>query len=226
MKNDSKVNVLDLWEKQEARRVKYGLPKDRKQILGENLEKIRKAQGYSRKTLAELGGMTEVAYGAYERGVKSLPLEKIFLFADFLKVPVIDLIGESSETSGYEYLNYRLRRAIKLANLANFSVYPLDNGTVELEIYDSREINKKLNADEKGMVSTQWSRVILIKSVGDFVRIIEMAQEKSIMANITFDSAVKTLIDEVCKKYEAEWHKKFDSEIKRHDENDVPDVAQ
>lgn len=229
METDTKttmVNALDLWERLEAMRVKAGLPKDRKQIMGENLERIRKAQGISRKTLAELGGMTEVGYGAYERGIKALPLEKIFLYADFLKVPVIDLIGESSETSGCEYLEYRLRRAIKLANLAKFSIYPLNNGTVEMEMYDKREFNKNLNADESGVVFTQWSRVIPIKSIGDFVRIIEKAQEFAIKENITFDNAIKNLLDDVCKKYETEWHKKFDSEIKRGEENDVPDVAQ
>ena len=213
METDTKttrVNVLDLWEGLQARKRAYGMPKDRKEILGENLAKIRQARGYSRKTLAELGGMTEVAYGAYERGIKSLPLEKIFLFADFLRVPVIDLIGESSETSGCEYLEYRLRRAIKLANLANFSVYQLNNGTVELDMYDKRE----LNADESGVVFTQWSRAIPIKSVGDFVQIIEKAQEYAIKENFTFDCAIKNLIDVVCKKYEKDWHNKFDSALK------------
>lgn len=193
------VDVEPLYDRLEALQKEYGIPKTHSQIFSENLEKIRKQKGFTRKKLAEAIGITEIAYGAYERGIRQPPLDKIFILADFLKVAVVDLIGEGEKTSEHKFFEYRLRRATKLANLAGYSLNPLNNGIVELELPGKWSEGKFKDGDA---FFSKWARVIPIKSSDDFVQLMEMAQEKAVKENITFSTALNAILSEADKTNE------------------------
>ena len=110
------------------------MEKTHKQIFGENLERIRKEKGFTRKQLSDFLEMDVNSYGAYERGEKNPPLKKLFKIADYLKVSVIELIGENSESNN-KNIEYRLYRATKLITLCGCSL-DSSNGTIELTLPD------------------------------------------------------------------------------------------
>lgn len=176
--------------------------------FGENLERIRKSAGITRKQIAEKIGMTEIAYGAYENGLRQPPLEKIFALADFLAVSVSELIGEDSKTTEHKFFDYRIRRATKFAKLAGYSVTPLANGNVELEIPGERKQN------ENGF--SQWNRIIPFKTLKDFVETFETAEEKAVSENITFDSALQSIINDADKIRENTWREEIENFVQEH----------
>lgn len=201
MDNKKMVDSKPLYERLEAM-------KTREQIFGENLAKCRIAKGYSRKKLADVLGVTEIYYGSLERGVRQPPLEKIFVLADFLKVSVSELVGDTKETLTHNFFDYRIRRATKLANLAGYSVRPLANENLELEIPGERKQN------ENGF--TQWNRIIPFKTLNDFVEIFETAEEKAIQDNITFDTAFKSIINDADKIRKENWQKEIENFVQEH----------
>lgn len=72
--------------------------KTRAAILGDNLKRIREQKGVTRKQLAGILGIVEDSIGSYETGKKLAPLDKIFKMADYLGVPITDLIGKNGRT--------------------------------------------------------------------------------------------------------------------------------
>lgn len=201
MDNKKMVDSKPLYERLEAM-------KTREQIFGENLAKCRIAKGYSRKKLADVLGVTEIYYGSLERGVRQPPLEKIFVLADFLKVSVSELVGDTKETLTHKFFDYRIRRATKLANLAGYSLRPLANENVELEIPGERKQN------ENGF--SQWNKIIPFKTLKDFVEIFETAEEKAIQDNITFDTAFNSIINDADKIRKENWQKEIENFVQEH----------
>lgn len=201
MDNKKMVDSKPLYERLEAM-------KTREQIFGENLAKCRIAKGYSRKKLADVLGVTEIYYGSLERGVRQPPLEKIFVLADFLKVSVSELVGDTKETLTHNFFDYRIRRATKLAKLAGYSVTPLANGNVELEIPGERKPN------ENGFF--QWNRIIPFKTLKDFVETFETAEEKAVSENITFDSALQSIINDAVELRENTWREEIENFVQEH----------
>lgn len=156
--------------------------KNRTQILGENLAKIRKEKGISRKQLAEGIGVTVVSIGSYETGTKQPPLEKIFALANFLKVSVSDLIGEVNK--GKES---RLRHAMNLAVLADFHPLQLDDGSFLLEVSGK---SKKIS----DTTFSQWLKEIKFDNADEFITAIETAEKNSIRHETIFKYAFENLM--------------------------------
>lgn len=60
--------------------------------FGQNLTALRKKAGMTRKKLAEILDVTEMAVGTYERGIRTPSLEKILQLAEIFKVSTDDLL--------------------------------------------------------------------------------------------------------------------------------------
>lgn len=165
------------------------MEKTRAEILGENLERIRKAQGYSRKTLADVVGVTEIAFGAYERGIRQPPIDKIFTLADFLEVCLTDITGESATTTDERFFKNRFFRAHQLITLAGYRLNPLADDSFELDVYPRSFWQ---NHGEAEYVPT-----LQIKNDRDFVAIIEYVEETAIRDNQTFDSIMRKFVGDI-----------------------------
>ena len=63
-----------------------------KNNLGLNLAKLRKKNRYSRKEIAQFLGVNEMTVGAYERGEKNPPIDRIIKLAEIFKVSLDVLV--------------------------------------------------------------------------------------------------------------------------------------
>ena len=60
--------------------------------FGKNISALRKQAGMTRKQLAEILDVTEMAVGTYERGIRTPSLDKILQLAELFKVSTDDLL--------------------------------------------------------------------------------------------------------------------------------------
>lgn len=63
-----------------------------KNNLGLNLAKLRKKNRYSRKEIAQILGVNEMTVGAYERGEKNPPIDRIIQLAEFFNISLDALV--------------------------------------------------------------------------------------------------------------------------------------
>lgn len=172
---------------------------NRLQILAENLERIRKEKGYSRKTLANVLGITEISYSAYERALREPDLSKIFALANYLKVSVTELVGEAEESpDNIRHFKKEFFRATRLANLAGCQLDPTPDGGIALTLI--KDLIWKENT-AAGFLPT-----LKIQSDKDFVQIINYIEETAIANNQTFDFVLRQFIhdaDSKCQKQDA-----------------------
>lgn len=172
---------------------------NRLQIFGENLERVRKEKGYSRKELADVLGMNPIAYSAYERALRQPSLDKIFVLADFLKVPLTDLTGDAStQTDEKRYFKKEFFRTMKLANLAGCQLDPTPDGGISLTLIK--------DLIWKGNTAAGFLLTLKIQSDKDFVQIINYIEETAIANNQTFDFVLRQFIhdaDSKCQKQDA-----------------------
>lgn len=62
------------------------------QILARNVVRLRRAKGLSQEALADVCGLHRTYVGSVERGERNVTLSTLEVFADALKVSVIDLL--------------------------------------------------------------------------------------------------------------------------------------
>ncbi|MBR6012357.1 MAG: helix-turn-helix transcriptional regulator [Selenomonadaceae bacterium] len=187
------------------------------QILGENIDKCQKALGYSRKQLAQVLGINEISFGCYIRGVREPSLDKIFKLADFLKVPVAELVGENY-LGDDKYFEWRLRRATKLCTLANYTVDCENNGTVNVTLENEtfKGSPYEIIENERLMIPAFRNDFISIRSREDFVEVVERTEEKMIEKNVTFDSAFKNFMRNFYESYKKSLIDAFRKENSEH----------
>lgn len=156
--------------------------------FGDNLKRIRIAKGVSRKDLAKAIGVTEIAFGSYERGERNPTAEKIFALAKNLDVTANDLFGESENIKEQTIFEYRLQRAFKLANDADLNPREFD-GKIFLSVV------RKLNIKDKdsGISYLEDVPYTFAVSNNDFVELIEKAESRAIQMDITFSESFKYL---------------------------------
>ena len=176
------------------------MDKTRAQILGENLERIRKEKGYSRKQLADIIGITEIAFGTYERGIRLAPLDKIFELAKFLNVSIIDLTGENPNVEKNIIFDYRYKRAVDITSTdIFFPTTELENGNISVYIPAKviRNDDGALSffADESGAVGY----TVNFKDKKIFVDSVEKAEKSAIVNHMTFYQALKNLVENIMK---------------------------
>lgn len=169
------------------------MEKTRAEILGENLERIRKSKGYSRKTLADVVGVNAISFSAYERGLREPSLDKIFTLANFLGVAVNELTGDSNAIDDEQFFKKDFFRAMRLANLAGCQLDPTPDGGIALMIV------KDLILHGAAIVPT-----LKIKNDRDFVAIVEYVEETAIRDNQTFDSVLRQFIQDTDRRWQAQ----------------------
>ena len=96
--------------------------KDFKKKFGENLERIRKERGKTRKELAEAICVNETSLGAYCIGRALPPIDKIYLLAVMLDCSIVDLVGDNPNVKGLKLAKYRLKRSIEILKSIGLSV--------------------------------------------------------------------------------------------------------
>lgn len=172
------------------------MEKTRAQILGENLERIRKEKGFSRKQLAEYLGVNVVAIGLYETGKREPPLDKIFKLATFFEISVSNLIGENDYNAEIpniaaivdkEIFKYRYERAMKIATDARFLVQ--ENFDKKIFLTPPTEIDTQKGTAGEIKISVQYNigfAPVLIKNRADFVQIMEDTESLALFNDMTF----------------------------------------
>lgn len=72
-------------------------PKTPKEILAENIRRLRKLTGLSQEELADRAGLHRTYISSIERGERNISLENIFLLANALGVEAADLVTPAKD---------------------------------------------------------------------------------------------------------------------------------
>lgn len=164
------------------------------QFLGENLKRIRTEKGVSRKILAEMLGVTDVAIGQYENGLRTPTAEKAAALADFLKVSITDFVSVNSKIIDKKIFEYRLQRAYQMArdfldSLLNAE--PNFDNEGHVVIYSPSKI-----IFEKGGVHSYHgnTNAVAFKTKEDFVKVMEQAEFEALLRQVHFNTAFRHIV--------------------------------
>lgn len=164
--------------------------KSRAQILGENLERIRKEKGYTRKQLADVIGVKETSYGKYERGEVLAPLDKIFELAIFFGLSILDLTGDNPDVEDNKSIEYRYKKAIlKLDDLKYF--FDLKNEGTDNE-YIIVYIPRRTEYTDGVLTEFGSIDAIAFKNKIDFIQVIEQAETQALYQS--FNEALRSIV--------------------------------
>jgi transcriptional regulator with XRE-family HTH domain len=167
--------------------------KTRAQILGENLKRIRTEKGFTRKKVATDIGITETAYGTYERGERKLDVETIFKLAVSLNVKIADIVGENPYAQDNKIFDYRLHKAFEMARdfidqLFNEKPHFDDEGRI---IYSP----KKIKTNDDGTICYYGGyNSVTFKTAEDFIKVMEQAENDALKQQIHFNLAFRHII--------------------------------
>ena len=168
--------------------------------IGENLQRARKARGYTRDQVAEVAGVAKTIIGRYETGMILPPFDRLFVIAEFLKVPVATLTGENELTDKIvndAIFEYRLQRAYSrieffLSHPRNDEKHFDADGNIlvfvpnEMKYKDGKAFYK---VDEDGSVGNE-----IALSAKDFVNAVEFAEKLALQTQVTFCAAFRTVL--------------------------------
>ena len=169
------------------------MEKSRTQILGENLDRIRKEKGYSRKQLAEVLGVTDKTIGNYINGEKEPSFKKLFALADFLKVSVASLTGENNFSNNLpnieklikdKIFEFRYHQAFSLAKAANYSLIELDGA-----IFITVTVNRKIKDDDGNFKVSEVTSQFKFENKYAFINAMEKAVTLAACGDFTFQDA-------------------------------------
>ena len=166
-------------------------------ILGENLERIRKARGYSRQQLADVMGITENNFGSYERGRKLPPLDRIIRLAKFLDVSIIDLTTDNPNATTGGVFQYRLKRAYRMASdfldsLLNYE--PNFDKDGHIVIHSPVKMEVKYENGNVTITHKTGYNSIAFQNEQDFIQVMEQAEWNALKKNINFNAAFREII--------------------------------
>lgn len=91
--------------------------------FNEKLTQLRQAKKISRKEMAKLLEMNEIAYGCYERGERMPNIDKICKLADFFEISIDELLCR----------NVKLQRAKEKWQSIGYTIQPTSNDCFELQ---------------------------------------------------------------------------------------------
>ena len=151
-----------------------------RKTFGENLERIRKERGITRKELAESVGVNETSFGAYCKGRNLPPVDKILIIAEILNCSIIDLTGDNPNAKLKEknVWDYLWEESIRILNIAGFSVEENDTW---ITIVERPQIEK--TEEEISLIPKK--SVVKIRKIA-FPTTIENILETAIHRNINF----------------------------------------
>lgn len=164
--------------------------KTRAQIFGENLERLRKEKGYSRKQLADVVGIKETSLGQYSRGESLAPLDKIFELAEFLNVSILDLTGENPNIKPKDKIfDYRYKKAMDIAKM----LFDFPPPAVDSKGYVTIYVPNQVEHEDDGTVTFKGAvRPLRFKSAKDFVTVMELAESQALYQS--FVEAFKKIV--------------------------------
>lgn len=84
--------------------------------IGRNLERLRKDRKLQQKEIAEMLGISQTAYSAWEKGKNAIPLEKLVTLAKYYQVS-LDMICGFSSSSASKPFQSRADLAASIMNL-------------------------------------------------------------------------------------------------------------
>ena len=84
--------------------------------LGKNISALRQQAGLTRKQLAEILDVTEMAVGTYERGIRTPSLDKILQLAELFKVSTDDLLKNNNAEFARNLLEGCVKCVFKVGN--------------------------------------------------------------------------------------------------------------
>lgn len=64
-----------------------------RKIFGQNVRRVRIAQGFSQEELAEKAGIHRTYIGSVERGERNISIDNIVIIANALNIQLADLFG-------------------------------------------------------------------------------------------------------------------------------------
>ena len=112
--------------------------------------------------------------------------------ADFLKVSVNELIGETAIINDDKVFEWRFRRAVKLCTTAGYFVDLTDDDKLDITLPDALEDHPpQLVAGGYLLIPRFQNNHIEINSRRDFVEIVENVEERAIKENSSFDTNFK-----------------------------------
>ena len=168
--------------------------------IGENLQRARKARGYTRDQVADVAGVAKTVIGRYETGMILPPLDRLFVIAEYLKVPVATLTGENELTD-------------KIVNDAIFE-YRLQQAYSRIEFFLSHPRNDEKHFDADGNIlifvpngmKYEGGKLIykvdkdgnagdeIALSAKEFVNAVEFAEKFALQTQVTFCAAFRTVL--------------------------------
>ena len=155
--------------------------KTRAEILGENLERVRKSKNVSRETLASVMGVGIASVSLYELGKRLPPIDKVFKAAEFLGVGITEIVGD---TAAAGVRGIERKRAAELLALAGFTTSPAANGFV---LIPPAQITC-----ENGMFVAESNEVFKFRAENDVWALVDAAERFAITNDQTFKA---TLMD-------------------------------
>lgn len=168
--------------------------KDKKtvaQILGENLKRIRLEKGVFRKDLAAAIGIDESSYGKYERGERNLPADKIYNLAIALNCSVADILGDNPNAESGIIFEYRLQRAIKIAEGVQCKIEVLKSGEVSVTFPN------QISVEGNNKISVHYNlgfAPVIFSSAKDFVLVMESVEKSALAENEVFLEKLRKVI--------------------------------
>ena len=153
--------------------------------FGENLERLCKQKGISRKRLAEVLKVAENSVSAYTLGRRAPSFDRLFLLAEVLNVPMSELLGEAPAVEDKKVFRYRVQHAAKLIQAADFipSISSREEPVVLIGAFQ-----EVIRTDDE--VTLAPATVIKFKNVDDFVNAIEQIELDAVQRDCDFKTAL------------------------------------
>lgn len=162
----------------------------RQKIFGENLERIRRERGISRREIAKALEMNETSLGAYFQGRTFPPVDRLIKLSEVLNRSVADLIDENPKIESSRVFFARLKRALEIVVAAGFEFPNIEEKPIELKL-KSKDIFKT----DAGIRTEIPLESLKFETPENFVKVIEAIEIKAIEKNISFKDAIQNLID-------------------------------
>ena len=159
-----------------------------KKTFSENLERIRKERGITRKELAEAVGVNETSFGAYCVGRNLPPIDKILIIAEILNCSIIDLTGDNPKAKVREQAIWERHweESIRILNIAGFSV---EENAPWITVVEQPKIEKS----EGEIFFTPKRAVASIRNIA-FPSLISNIIEIAVHRNSTFKDVLTELL--------------------------------
>lgn len=169
------------------------------QTVGENLARIRREKGYSRKDLAALLNVTVQSLSLFERGLKFPAVKTLMQLAEIFNVTTAELTGEKSKEIEDKIFEYRLKRAMELTSPDfMFPAQKLPDGKISIYIPAKVTRDKDgtltfFKADDNDFIGN----TVTFKDDTTFVDVVERAENFAIINYIPFYQALRAVLQNI-----------------------------